>query len=120
MTDVDIASGTVTATVSVLHGTLTLGSTTGVTVTGNGSASVQLTGVPSSVNNALDGLVYQPTPAYSGPETLTMLSNDNGNTGSGGAKTDSDTVAITVRDPLPSSFSSRPAPNMRLTRAESR
>ena len=96
VTDVDIASGTVTATVSVLHGTVTLGSTAGVTVTGNGSASVQLTGVPSSVNNALDGLVYQPTPAYSGPETLTMLSNDNGNTGSGGAKTDSDTVAITV------------------------
>ena len=96
VTDIDIASGNVTVTVSVAHGTLTLGSTAGVTVTGNGTASVQVTGVPSSVNNALDGLVYDPTPAYSGPDTLTMLSNDNANTGSGGAKTDSDTVAITV------------------------
>ena len=96
VTDIDIASGNVTVTVSVAHGTLTLGSTAGVTVTGNGTASVQVTGVPSSVNNALDGLVYDPTPSYSGPDTLTMLSNDNGNTGSGGAKSDSDTVAITV------------------------
>ena len=96
VTDIDIASGNVTVTVSVAHGTLTLGSTAGVTVTGNGTASVQVTGVPSSVNNALDGLVYAPTSGYNGPDTLTMLSNDNGNTGSGGAKTDSDTVAITV------------------------
>ena len=96
VTDIDIASGNVTVTLSVAHGTLTLGSTVGVTVTGNGTASVQVTGVPSSVNNALDGLVYAPTSGYSGPDTLTMLSNDNGNTGSGGAKTDSDTVAITV------------------------
>ena len=96
VTDIDIASGNVTVTVGVAHGTLTLGSTVGVTVTGNGTASVQVTGVPSSVNNALDGLVYAPTSGYSGPDTLTMLSNDNGNTGSGGAKTDSDTVAITV------------------------
>src|SRR6185369_16014531 len=38
----------------------------------------------------------QPTANYSGGATLTITTNDQGNTGTGGAKSDTDNVAITV------------------------
>jgi Ca2+-binding RTX toxin-like protein len=50
----------------------------------------------TDVNTALATLSYQGDAAYSGSDTLTMTSNDLGNTGSGGALTDTDTVGITV------------------------
>jgi choice-of-anchor C domain-containing protein len=96
VSDIDVESGNLTTTVSVLHGTVSLGSTAGVTVTGNNSASVQVTGTPANVNAALAGLGYHPTANYNGGDTMTVLTTDNGNTGGGGAKTDTDTVAITV------------------------
>src|SRR5204862_8307203 len=47
-------------------------------------------------NAALDGLVYTPAANFNGADTLTLTTNDQGNTGSGGAKRDTDMVAITV------------------------
>ena len=97
VTDIDIASGTVTATVSVAHGTLTLGSTAGVTVTGNGSAvGPGDRRAEQREQRARRSRLPPDARLQRSRDTLTMLSNDNGNTGSGGAKTDSDTVAITV------------------------
>jgi large repetitive protein len=81
---------------SVSHGTLTLSTTSGLTVTGNGTASVDLTGTLANANAALNGLTYAPTSGYFGPDSLAITSNDHGATGSGGAKSDSDTLAITV------------------------
>jgi VCBS repeat-containing protein len=81
---------------SVSHGTLTLSQTTGLTVTGNGTASVDLTGTLANCNAALNGLTYTPTAGYFGPDTLAITSNDHGATGSGGAKSDSDNLSITV------------------------
>ena len=58
-----------------------------------------LTGSQSAINATLagaNGVIYQPTSEYEGSDTLTMVSNDQGNSGSGGPLSDTDTVAMTV------------------------
>ncbi len=74
VTDVDSLS--VTTTVSVAQGTLTLGSTLGVTVTGNGTDAVTLTGTPAAITAALNGLSYVNSPDYNGADTLSIVSTD--------------------------------------------
>ena len=86
-------------TVAVTNGLLTLGQTTGLTFTagdGTSDATMTFTGSAADINAALDGLIYAPTGDYNGPATLTITTDDQGNNGSGGALTDTDTVAITV------------------------
>ena len=94
--DVDANGGNETVNLGVLHGTLNLASILGLTVTGNGTGSVVLTGSVANVNAALNGLTYKGVQDYNGADTLTITINDNGNTGAGGGKSDTDTVAITV------------------------
>jgi hypothetical protein len=70
-----------------------------VDATANGTGSVHFTGTIANINSDLAGLVYKGTANYNvsrGAETLTMVTNDQGNTGSGGALSDTDTVGITV------------------------
>jgi len=59
--DADIVNdaGTLTTTISVAQGTFTLGSTNGVTVSGNGSSSVTVSGTPTAINAALNGASYR-------------------------------------------------------------
>jgi hypothetical protein len=83
-------------TLTVQHGTLTLGTTTGLTVTGNGTASVLLSGTLSTLNSDLTSLSYTPTSGYSGSDTLSLSDKDTTDTLTG-----SNSVAITV-SPLPS------------------
>jgi len=94
--DVDAGVGNEQVTLTVAHGTLTLGSTTGLTVTGNNTASVTLTGTLPNLNAALSGLSYTPALHFHSGDTLSLTTNDQGNTGAGGAKTASSTVTITV------------------------
>jgi len=96
VSDADARNGAITTTLSVLHGTLTLGSTIGVTASHDGSGSVTLTGTVAAINAALDGTRYRPAADYDGADTLTILTNDGGNTGTGGARTDTDTLTLTV------------------------
>ena len=85
------ADGTVqSVSVGVTHGTLTLASTTGLTLSGNGTASISITaGTITNINAALNGLVYRPGVNYAGPDTLTIVTND-------GSSTDTDSVDIGV------------------------
>jgi hypothetical protein len=101
--DVDSASSTVRATLSVVSGTISAtAGTTGVTVAGSGTNTVTLTGTLTQINNLLAGnlsatLTYtinSDTPPAS--DTLTLTANDQGNTGSGGALTASDTATINI------------------------
>ena len=96
ISDVDAGTGNETVTLGVAHGTLHLASTASLTVGGNDTGNVTLTGHVADVNAALDGLTYKGIQDFNGSDTLTITTNDNGNTGSGGAKTDVDTVTITV------------------------
>ncbi|MBF0435108.1 MAG: DUF4347 domain-containing protein, partial [Magnetococcales bacterium] len=82
--------------VNVTHGTLTVITGGGALITNNTSASVTIAGTSTQVNAALNGMVYTPTANYNGADTLTVTTNDLGNTGSGGVLTDIDTIAITV------------------------
>ncbi|WP_345530972.1 putative Ig domain-containing protein [Viridibacterium curvum] len=99
ISDVDAASGSMQVTLSVSHGTLTLSGISGLSFSsgdGTGDTTMTFTGTVANINTALAGLSYSPTANYNGSDTLSIVTSDQGNTGSGGAKSDSDTVAITV------------------------
>jgi hypothetical protein len=74
-------NGSNSLTLSVLHGTITLASTTGLNFTTgtNGSASFTVTGTAANLNAALSGMVYTPTRNFSGSDSLAMqVSDPNG------------------------------------------
>ncbi len=99
VSDVDGNSGTEQVTLTATHGTISLSGTTGLSFlvgSGTGDATMTLQGTLANINNALNGMVYSPTTSYNGAASLQLTSNDLGNSGSGGAQTDTDTVAITV------------------------
>jgi hypothetical protein len=85
----DSASNNLTATLQVSYGTLTLGTTTGLTVSGNGSGSVILTGSIPDLNAALASLVYLGGPGFVGDDTLSLTASD-------GSVSTSASVAINV------------------------
>ncbi|KZS00445.1 Uncharacterized protein APZ42_003234, partial [Daphnia magna] len=65
---------------------------TGVTITGNNSTSVTLSGTVTNINALLataNAVTYVPTANYNGSATLTMTTND-------GTLSDADTVTVTV------------------------
>jgi hypothetical protein len=72
----DVSGTSEKMTLTVLHGTLNLGSTTGLTVTGNGTSSLILTGSLVSFNAALATLIYAPLPGFHGVDTLSMTVRD--------------------------------------------
>jgi YVTN family beta-propeller protein len=96
--DSDAGSSDVQATLTVAHGTLTLGDTTGLSsVSGNGSNSVQFTGPISAINSDLNGLNDKPDVGYTGSDPLSFSVDDQGNRGDiGKPQTTTSTVAITV------------------------
>jgi len=99
VTDVDAGNGSVSVTLSVSDGTLSAVSANGVSVSGSG-ASLVLTGTLTAINTYLASSatqpVFKPSLNASGDVTLTMTSNDGGNSGLGGALSDTDTSTITV------------------------
>ncbi|WP_179759136.1 DUF4347 domain-containing protein, partial [Hoeflea halophila] len=74
----DDAGESLTVTLGVNNGTLTLSQTTGLTVSSgaNGTASMTVVGTVENLNAALDGLQYDPTPEYDGGDTFTITTND--------------------------------------------
>ena len=92
--DVDADPGNVQLDLSVTAGTLTLTAVPhpDLSITGNGSDAITLTGQQTHINAVLEGMVY--ATASTGTETLLMLSDDLGNSGAGGALTDTDSVTL--------------------------
>ncbi|MFM5259604.1 retention module-containing protein [Aeromonas veronii] len=96
--DVDAGNSPIKVTLSVEHGTLTLPAGSGVTVVGNGTGSLVLTGTLADLNALLSGgVTYQGNSDFYGNDALTMVTNDQGNTGSGGALSDTDVLPIEVQ-----------------------
>ena len=85
----DVDSASLTTTLVVTHGSLTLGSTTSVTFTGNDTGTLQITGTAAAINAALEGASFKPANDFSGSSTLSVTTND-------GAASDVDIVAIGV------------------------
>jgi len=93
----DIDAWDLRVQLTVLHGTVTLGTTTGVNIIAgaNGTSTVTFAAsTPAALNTALEGLVYTPNPAFSGSDTLTVRTDDYSYMSYG--VTDIDTVEITV------------------------
>jgi hypothetical protein len=63
----------------------------------NGSASMTYQGTLASLNAALNGLTYTPNLNYAGADTLSIASDDLGNSGGGGALGANGTVNLTVQ-----------------------
>ena len=98
LADADAGSNPLQVTLSVTNGVLTLGGVAGLSFSAgaNGSATMTFTGTIANINTALNGLRFDPTANFNGSAVLTLNTNDQGNTGTGGAQSDNDTVAITV------------------------
>jgi hypothetical protein len=79
-----------TVTLAVGHGKLSLGTTSGLSVTGNGSASVTLAGSVAALNAALAGLVYRGRLNFRGADALSVTAGD-------GRLSTSGSVAIAVK-----------------------
>ena len=101
--DVDAGASSILVQVQVTNGQLTLSGTSGLNFAcagcsgdGTADASMGFQGTIANINTALNGMTFTPTAAFSGTATLTIVTNDLGNTGTGGAKSDTDTVNITV------------------------
>ncbi len=101
LADADAGSASIQVALGATNGTLALSGVAGLTFTsgGNGAAAMTFTGSLADINTALDGLRFTPTTNFSGAATISVQSNDLGNTGSGGARSDSDAVALTVNAP---------------------
>jgi serralysin len=98
--DADAGSGILSTTLSVQHGTLSLGADGGATLTGNGTGTVAISGTLAQIVAALGlpgNVVYRGLPDFFGTDKLTMTTDDNGNSGTGGALSDTDVGTITVK-----------------------
>jgi hypothetical protein len=97
--DVDLGANPIKITLTATNGTLTLATTAGLTITtgtGTNDTTTVFTGLLAAVNTALNGLTFNPTADFSGAASVQIVSDDQGNSGTGGALTDTDTVNITV------------------------
>jgi hypothetical protein len=101
ISDIDSGNSSMQVTLSAINGLLTLNGTAGLTFSsGNGTAndSMTFTGTFANINAALNGLQFAPANNFVGAAQVQIVTNDLGNTGTGGALTDTDTVNITVVD----------------------
>ena len=106
MSDPDAGVLPMTVTLSVLNGKLNIstnvfGGVSAGDITNNGTSQVTLTGDQLALNatlSALNGVVYTPKLDFSGTDRLAMTTNDLGNSGPGGALTDTDTIFIHVTE----------------------
>ena len=97
--DADAGTNPVQVTLTAASGTITLSGLAGLTfLGGDGTAdtSMTFTGTMTNINAAMNGMRFTPTASFAGTAGLTILTNDLGNTGSGGPLTDTDTVSVTV------------------------
>ena len=106
--DLDAGTNPVRVQLTGTNGTMTLSGIAGLSFTvGDGTAdpTMTFTGTITNINAALNGLAFTPTSGFNGAASLQIFTNDQGNTGSGGAQSDTDTVNINVTPAALVSFS---------------
>ena len=97
--DLDAGLANVQVTVSAANGTITPATGSGASISGSGTPSATITGTLAQANAALNGLTYRGNLNFNSTraaEVLTIVTNDQGNTGSGGSRSDTDSINITV------------------------
>jgi len=91
--------GWLEVSISATYGILSLARTQGLTFKqgdGNLVLVMVFSGTLSDVNAALASLQYLPNTGFMGTDLIQVLVNDLGNTGIGGAKTDSKSIVVKV------------------------
>jgi hypothetical protein len=97
ISDVDAGSSDVKVTLHVDTGSLDVVNIPGgLVVTGDNSANVTLTGTVTEINTGLNGLIFTPTLDFNGVATLTVTTDDQGATGTGGPLSDVDPITINI------------------------
>ncbi len=99
ISDVDAGGLEMKVRLEITNGTISLNGITGLTLdigSGTDDALVEFRGSVTDINAALDGSVFTPTGNFNGIASIRILTDDQGNSGSGGALTDDDTINITV------------------------
>ncbi|RDK06113.1 hypothetical protein DN412_33040, partial [Cupriavidus lacunae] len=102
VSDVDSGGGVERVTLTAINGLVALRGTTGLSFivgSGAGDATMTFEGTLANINAALNGLVYTPTSGYHGAGSIQVTTNDL--SGPDGAKTATDTIAITVNSISP-------------------
>ena len=102
--DADAGSGVLTTTLNATNGTIAIANniSNGVAaanIKNNGTGAVILTGTLQQINNtlaAVNGVLYTGKSGFIGNDTINVTVNDNGNSGTGGAKTDSEFFSVNV------------------------
>jgi hypothetical protein len=103
VSDIDENGGGVHVTLTVSNGTLALAGTAGLTgLTGDGTGNLSFSGSPADINQALDGLVFTPDAGFFGLDSLQIVTDDQGNTGSPGPLQALSAVTIDVIYTAPS------------------
>ena len=100
--DADADGGYEQVALTATNGTITLAQTSGLVFTaGSSTASAQMTfsGTVASIDAALNGMIFVPTNGYTGSASVKIVTNDQGNSGSGGPLSATSTLAITITAP---------------------
>ena len=103
ISDADAGSGNLLVTLTIADGALVEAAGSGAVIGGSGTNTLTITGTLTQINNALNGLVYTPPAHANGSRTLTVTTNDQGNTGvdpgtsgDGSSEQDSDPITINI------------------------
>src|SRR5205085_973297 len=96
--DVDMGGATAASQLTVSNGELSVNLAGGASISAgaNNSSTLTLSGTLAQINAALATLSYQANLNFNGVDSLHIDTSDLGNSGAGGALSDSDSVAITV------------------------
>jgi Calx-beta domain/Bacterial Ig domain len=96
VSDIDSGTNDIQVTLSSANGTLLIPTNSNTALKGNGTGIVTLTGTVTNINATLNGLLFKPTRNFNGPTSITVSTNDQGSTGSGGALKAESNIKIDV------------------------
>jgi CSLREA domain-containing protein len=100
VSDPDVGSNELDVTISLSPGSMTLTTRAGLTFQGGSDgvddAVIHFRANQGAANAALASLVLKFSPGYVGPATFQVVTNDQGFSGLGGPKSDTDSVALSV------------------------
>ena len=99
VSDADAGASTVQVKLTGVSGTVTLPVLTGLTFSagdGTSDATMTFSGPIATLNSRLSGLTFVPANNFTGAASLQIVTNDLGNTGSGGALSATGSITINV------------------------
>jgi probable HAF family extracellular repeat protein len=97
VSDAGSGSNPILVTLDAGHGTLTLSNASGLSVSGQGTDDLTLTGTASEIAAALAaGVIYAPTLGYAYADVLTLTANDQGHNATGTPLTTTQDIGVVI------------------------